>query len=338
MPARSCHLAKNPTFVSHMSLSIKQIALKTIEAEARSVAGLAGFLNDGFEDIVNLLAACRGRIIITGIGKSAIIAQKIVATLNSTGTPSLFMHAADAIHGDLGMVQQDDLVILISKSGESPEVKVLVPLIRNFGNKLIAMVGNTGSYLARHADHILNTTVDQEACPNNLAPTSSTTAQLVMGDVLAVCLMELRGFQPDDFAKFHPGGTLGKKLYLRVADLYINNEKPQVYAEQPLPEIILEMTQKRLGVTAVVDREGKLLGIITDGDLRRMLKNNIRLDDNITAASIMTKEPKTIAPGELAVEALDLLRKKEITQLAVVENGVYLGIIHLHDLVKEGLI
>ena len=338
MPARSCHLAKNPTFVSHMSLSIKQIALKTIDAEARSVAGLAGFLNDGFEDIVNLLAACRGRIIITGIGKSAIIAQKIVATLNSTGTPSLFMHAADAIHGDLGMVQQEDLVILISKSGESPEVKVLVPLIRNFGNKLIAMVGNTGSYLARHADYILNTTVDQEACPNNLAPTSSTTAQLVMGDVLAVCLMELRGFQPDDFAKFHPGGTLGKKLYLRVADLYINNEKPQVYAEQPLPEIILEMTQKRLGVTAVVDREGKLLGIITDGDLRRMLKNNIRLDDNITAASIMTKEPKTIAPGELAVEALDLLRKKEITQLAVVENGVYLGIIHLHDLVKEGLI
>lgn len=338
MPARSCHLAKNPTFVSHMSLSIKQIALKTIEAEARSVAGLAGFLNDGFEDIVNLLAACRGRIIITGIGKSAIIAQKIVATLNSTGTPSLFMHAADAIHGDLGMVQQDDLVILISKSGESPEVKVLVPLIRNFGNKLIAMVGNTGSYLALHADYILNTTVDQEACPNNLAPTSSTTAQLVMGDVLAVCLMELRGFQPDDFAKFHPGGTLGKKLYLRVADLYINNEKPQVYAEQPLPEIILEMTQKRLGVTAVVDQEGKLLGIITDGDLRRMLKNNIRLDDNITAASIMTKEPKTIAPGELAVEALDLLRKKEITQLAVVENGVYLGIIHLHDLVKEGLI
>lgn len=338
MPARSCHLAKNPTFVSHMSLSIKQIALKTIEAEARSVAGLAGFLNDGFEDIVNLLAACRGRIIITGIGKSAIIAQKIVATLNSTGTPSLFMHAADAIHGDLGMVQQEDLVILISKSGESPEVKVLVPLIRNFGNKLIALVGNTGSYLARHADYILNTTVDQEACPNNLAPTSSTTAQLVMGDVLAVCLMELRGFQPDDFAKFHPGGTLGKKLYLRVADLYINNEKPQVYAEQPLPEIILEMTQKRLGVTAVVDRKGKLLGIITDGDLRRMLKNNIRLDDNITAASIMTKEPKTIAPGELAVEALDLLRKKEITQLAVVENGVYLGIIHLHDLVKEGLI
>ncbi|MEO8404347.1 MAG: KpsF/GutQ family sugar-phosphate isomerase [Chitinophagaceae bacterium] len=320
-----------------MQPNLKQIALQTIELEARSIANLAAFINDDFEKALTAMAACQGRVVISGIGKSAVIAQKIVATLNSTGTPSIFMHAADAIHGDLGIVQQEDVVIIISKSGESPEIKVLVPLIRNFGNILIGMVGSISSYLAKHSDIILNTTVEQEACPNNLAPTTSTTAQLVMGDTLAVCLMEKKGFKTEDFAKFHPGGTLGKKLYLRVADLYPGNEKPTVLPDQSLKDVIVEMTQKRLGVTAVTDEKNMLLGIITDGDLRRMLKNNISID-HVKAADIMTKNPQTIAPEELAVTALDILRKKEITQLAVVENGTYLGIIHLHDLVKEGLI
>ena len=321
-----------------MATSIKQTALRTISLESASIAGLSAFINDDLEKAVQAMGECTGRIVISGIGKSAVIAQKIVATLNSTGTPSIFMHAADAIHGDLGIVQQEDVVIIISKSGESPEIKVLVPLIRNFGNILIGMVGNIASYLAKQSNIVLNTTVDQEACPNNLAPTTSTTAQLVMGDALAVCLMELKGFQTEDFAKFHPGGTLGKKLYLRVSDLYINNEKPKVSANNTLTEVIVEMTQKRLGVTAVIDDLENLLGIITDGDLRRMLKNNIQLNDNIRAADIMTKSPKSIGPDELAVEALDLLRKHEITQLVVVDNGKYLGMIHLHDLIREGLI
>jgi arabinose-5-phosphate isomerase len=321
-----------------MQPNIQQIALQTIELEARSISQLSTYINEDFEKAIVSMAACKGRVVVSGIGKSAVIAQKIVATLNSTGTPSIFMHAADAIHGDLGIVQQDDVVIIISKSGESPEIKVLVPLIRNFGNTLIGMVGNMQSYLARQADIVLNTTVDQEACPNNLAPTTSTTAQLVMGDTLAVCLMEKKGFKSDDFAKFHPGGTLGKKLYLRVSDLYTGNEKPKVMPTDSLKDVIVEMTQKRLGVTAVTDQAGMLLGIITDGDLRRMLKNSIQID-SIKAADIMTVNPKTIGPDELAVSALDLLRKKEITQLAVVgDNGVYLGIIHLHDLIKEGLI
>jgi arabinose-5-phosphate isomerase len=320
-----------------MQTNIQKIALQTIELEARSISNLASFINEDFDKAITAIAACTGRVVISGIGKSAVIAQKIVATLNSTGTPSIFMHAADAIHGDLGIVQQEDVVIIISKSGESPEIKVLVPLIRNFGNVLIAMVGSIDSYLARQSDIILNTTVEQEACPNNLAPTTSTTAQLVMGDTLAVCLMEKKGFKSEDFAKFHPGGTLGKKLYLRVADLYTSNEKPSVRPGQSLKDVIVEMTQKRLGVTAVTDEKGLLLGIITDGDLRRMLKDTIQIDQ-VKASDIMTKNPKTISPEELAVTALDLLRKKEITQLAVVENGQYLGIIHLHDLVKEGLI
>jgi arabinose-5-phosphate isomerase len=321
-----------------MQPNIQQIALQTIELEARSISQLSAYINEDFEKAIEAMAACKGRVVVSGIGKSAVIAQKIVATLNSTGTPSIFMHAADAIHGDLGIVQQEDVVIVISKSGESPEIKVLVPLIRNFGNTLIGMVGNMQSYLARQADIVLNTTVDQEACPNNLAPTTSTTAQLVMGDTLAVCLMEKKGFKSDDFAKFHPGGTLGKKLYLRVSDLYPGNEKPKVMLSDSLKDVIVEMTQKRLGVTAVTDQAGMLLGIITDGDLRRMLKNSTRID-SIKAADIMTQNPKTIGPDELAVSALDLLRKKEITQLAVVgDNGVYLGIIHLHDLIKEGLI
>ncbi|MCG2613004.1 KpsF/GutQ family sugar-phosphate isomerase [Terrimonas sp. NA20] len=321
-----------------MAVSVKQIALQTIGLEAQAIADLRSHINEDFEKAVSAIAGCKGRIVISGIGKSAVIAQKIVATFNSTGTPSIFMHAADAIHGDLGIVQQDDIVIVISKSGESPEIKLLIPLLRNFGNTIIAMVGNIQSFLAKQAQIILDTTVSQEACPNNLAPTSSTTAQLVMGDVLAVCLMELKGFRSEDFAKFHPGGTLGKKLYLRVSDLYPSNEKPMVKPDQPLQEVIMEMTQKRLGVTAVVDGKQHLLGIITDGDLRRMLRNNIRFDDKIKAADIMTKAPKTIAPGELAVQALDILRKNEITQLAVIENGAYLGIIHLHDLIKEGII
>ncbi|MET0392449.1 MAG: KpsF/GutQ family sugar-phosphate isomerase [Chitinophagaceae bacterium] len=320
-----------------MEVNVQQIAIQTIELEARSISGLTAFIGAGFENAVSALAACTGRVVISGIGKSAVIAQKIVATLNSTGTPSIFMHAADAIHGDLGIVQQDDVVIIISKSGESPEIKVLVPLIRNFGNTLIGMVGNIQSYLARQSDIILNTTVEQEACPNNLAPTTSTTAQLVMGDTLAVCLMEKKGFKSDDFAKFHPGGTLGKKLYLRVADLYPGNEKPAVGPAQSLKDVIVEMTRRRLGVTAVTDENNRLLGIITDGDLRRMLKNNTSLDQ-VSAADIMTRNPRTIGPDELAVTALDLLRKNEITQLAVTENGLYLGIIHLHDLIKEGLI
>ncbi|HJS54191.1 MAG TPA: KpsF/GutQ family sugar-phosphate isomerase [Chitinophagaceae bacterium] len=320
-----------------MTNSIKQIALKTIELEAQSINGLSQFINADFEKAVQAIANNKGRVVISGIGKSAVIAQKIVATLNSTGTPSIFMHAADAIHGDLGIVQQEDVVMIISKSGESPEIKVLVPLIRNFRNVLIGMIGNVDSYLAKQSDIVLNTTVEQEACPNNLAPTASTTAQLVMGDALAVCLMEMKGFNSDDFAKFHPGGTLGKKLYLRVADLYIKNERPRLTKEKSLKEVIVEISSKRLGATAVVDNNNKLLGIITDGDLRRMLEKNISLAE-ITAADIMITTPKTIGPDELAVDALDLMRKKSITQLVVVEEGKYLGFIHLHDLIREGLI
>ncbi len=320
-----------------MPIDIKHIALRTIEMEARSIAGLAASVNTDFEKAVQVIAACPGRVVVSGIGKSAIIAQKIVATFNSTGTPSLFMHAADAIHGDLGMVQQDDVVMVISKSGESPEIKVLVPLIKNFGNTLISIVGSKISYLAKNADIVLDTTVDQEACPNNLAPTTSTTAQLVMGDALAVCLMETKGFQSDDFAKFHPGGMLGKKLYLRVSDLSNDNEKPQVLSTQSLKEVIVEMTKKRLGITAVVDEENNLLGIITDGDLRRMLENNVSIDA-VKAGDIMTKNPKAIGPDELAIDALDMLRRNEISQLAVIQDKKYLGIIHLHDLIREGLI
>lgn len=320
-----------------MPASVKEIALRTIDLEARSIDGLSAFVNEDFENAVKSIAESKGRVVVSGIGKSAIIAQKIAATLNSTGTPSLFMHAADAIHGDLGMIQQEDVVIVISKSGESPEIKVLIPLIRNFGNTIIAIAGNSDSFLAKNAHYLINTTVSQEACPNNLAPTTSTTAQLVMGDALAICLMELKGFQSDDFAKFHPGGALGKKLYLRVADLCANNEKPQVLASQSLKEVIMEMTKKRLGVTAVVDNSGVLLGIITDGDLRRMLEKDADIN-TIKAEAIMTKNPKTISESELAVNALDLLRRYEISQLAVTDNGKYAGIIHLHDLIREGLI
>ena len=304
--------------------------------EAEAIKNLGNLLDEPFEKTIQVLANCKGRIVISGIGKSAIVAQKIVATLNSTGAPAIFLHAADAIHGDLGVVQQADVVIIISKSGESPEIKVLVPLIKNFGNVLIGMVGNMLSYLARKSDFVLNTTVSSEACPNNLAPTTSTTAQMVMGDAIAICLMEQKGFNMHDFAKLHPGGTLGKKLYLRVSDLYPENEKPQVLLTQSLKEVIVEMTEKRLGVTAVTDEENHVAGIITDGDLRRMLEKSDL--NSIQAKDIMTPNPKSIAPTEMAVNALDLMRKHEIMHLVVTDKQKYLGIIHLHDLVKEGLI
>lgn len=305
--------------------------------EAAAIQGLVGRLGEAFEQGIECLAECKGRIVVSGIGKSAIIAQKIVATLNSTGSPAIFLHAADAIHGDLGMVQQEDVVIIISKSGESPEIKILVPLIKNFGNRLIAITGNIVSYLAKKSDFVFDTTVEQEACPNNLAPTTSTTAQLVMGDAIAVCLMEKKGFNVEDFAKLHPGGTLGKKLYLRVSDLYTENEKPEVKADQSVKEVIVEMTKKRLGVTAVTGSDGKLLGIITDGDLRRMLQKSDSIA-HVLAKDIMSINPKTISPSEMAVNALDIMRKAEITQLVVAKNDSYLGILHLHDLIKEGLI
>ena len=316
---------------------IVSLAKQTIVQEAEAVAGMVNFINDDFKKIITLLINCKGRLVVSGIGKSAIIAQKIVATLNSTGTPSLFMHAADAIHGDVGMIQQNDVVMVISKSGDSPEIKVLVPIVKNFGNKIIAMVGQTQSYLAKQADLILNTTVDKEACPNNLAPTTSTTAQMVMGDAVAICLMYSRGFSADEFAKFHPGGTLGKKLYLKVSDLSLNNEKPYVTETGSLKDIIVEITKNRLGATAVIDKNKNIAGIITDGDLRRMLEKSISLQD-ITAKAIMTAKPKTISKNELAIDALDLMRKNNISQLLVVDNEKYAGIIHLHDLVREGII
>ena len=319
------------------NMNIREIALRTIALEAQAIGELASFIDADFEQVVRLLASSKGRLVISGIGKSAIIGAKIVATLNSTGTPAIFMHAADAIHGDLGVVQKDDLVMVISKSGESPEIKVLVPLIKNMGNTLIAMVGNTLSFLAREANLVLNTTVSQEACPNNLAPTSSTTAQLVMGDALAVSLMELRGFTSSDFAKFHPGGTLGKKLYLLVSDLSDQNEKPVVKEESTLREVIVEITQKRLGIAAVLNENGQLTGVITDGDLRRMLEKRDDLG-GVLARDIMSVNPKTVSGDALAVDALDRMRKNNITQLLVTDQGKYAGVIHLHDLVKEGLL
>ena len=317
--------------------NIIEIGRNTIRMEAASVAALEGLLDQDFEKAVRLIFACKGRLVVSGIGKSAIIAQKIVATLNSTGTPAIFLHAADAIHGDLGMVQDQDIVMIVSKSGESPEVKMLLSFISNFGNPLIAMAGNLQSALARQATIVLNTTVSQEACLNNLAPTSSTTAQMVMGDALAITLMELRGFGSEDFARFHPGGTLGKKLYLRVQDLYIHNEQPKVAKNASLREVIMEITSRRLGATAVTSEEGSLLGIITDGDLRRMLEKNATTDA-VTATDIMTAKPKTVGAEALAVEALDLMRTHDITQLVVTNGTKYVGFIHLHDLIREGII
>jgi arabinose-5-phosphate isomerase len=315
---------------------IKTIALNTIRAEAEAIKGLENAIDNDFSEVVRLILDSAGRVVVTGIGKSAIIANKIVATLNSTGTPSVFMHAADAIHGDLGIIQQDDVVICLSKSGETAEIKVLVPLLRQQGNKLVALVGNRESYLAKSSDFILDASVPKEACPNNLAPTSSTTAQIVLGDALAVALLECRGFTSDDFARLHPGGALGKQLYLRVADLYINNEVPRVAPDTDIRKVILEISAKRLGATAVIEND-KLVGFITDGDLRRMLEKNSDIV-NIRARDIMTPNPKVIQSGSLVVEALSIMRSHNITQLPVFHNGEYAGVIHLHDILKEGIL
>lgn len=320
-----------------MNDKVKKIALQTIDLEARSIQALSRSINNDFENAVQVIADCKGRVVVSGIGKSAVIAQKLVATFNSTGTPSLFMHAADATHGDLGMIRPEDVVIIISKSGESPEIRVLLPLIRNFGNPLIAIVGNTTSSLAQGATYILDTTVESEACPNNLAPTSSTTTQLVMGDALAVCLMELKGFNSEDFARFHPGGALGKKLYLRVTDLAARNAKPQIKPSQTIREVIVSMTTGRLGVTVVVNDAQQVMGIITDGDLRRMLEKGTPID-SLTAADIMTPSPRTIHPEELAMVALDVLGQHHISQLVVADQENYIGVLHIHDLMREGLI
>jgi arabinose-5-phosphate isomerase len=309
----------------------------TIRMETAAVAALEQLLDDQFGKAVELILACKGRVVVSGIGKTAIVAQKIVATLNSTGTPAVFLHAADAIHGDLGMVQEQDVVMLLSKSGESPEIKVLLSLIRGFGNPLIGMVGNLQSILATQSDIVLNTTVAKEACMNNLAPTSSTTVQMVMGDALAVTLMEMRGFGTDDFARFHPGGTLGKRLYLRVHEVSAHNQRPRVAIDTALKQVIIEITSKRLGATAVTDDNGLLLGIITDGDLRRLLeKEGVR--EGLKAGDIMTRNPKTVEGDALAAEALDLMRVHDITRLVVTNDRQYLGFIDLNNLVREGII
>ncbi len=316
--------------------NILGIAKETISTESKAIANLINFLDTDFEKAVNFILEAKGRVIVTGIGKSANIATKIVATLNSTGTPAIFMHAADAIHGDLGIVQKDDVVICISKSGNTPEVKVLVPLIKNSSNKIIAITGNTNSYLASHADFVLNTYVEQEACPNNLAPTTSTTAQLVMGDALAVSLLEMRAFTSEDFAKYHPGGTLGKRLYLRVKDLVEKNEIPKVNPSSNVRDVIIEISEKRLGTTAVVENDD-VVGIITDGDIRRMLKNNQNIE-NLTALDIMSKHPKTIEVSAMAIDALEVMETHNISQLLAVDTKKYVGVVHLHDLLKEGII
>jgi arabinose-5-phosphate isomerase len=304
--------------------------------EATAIQQLIHTVGDDFVKCVELIYRSKGRVVVTGIGKSAIIAQKMVATLNSTGTPSIFMHAADAIHGDLGIIQEHDVIVCISKSGDTPEIKVLVPLLRNWGNKLIGMVGNTASYLALHSDFVLDTTVTKEACPNNLAPTSSSAAQLAMGDALAVCLLDYRGFSGKDFARFHPGGALGKKLYLKVKDIYPSNPAPQVKPDDDIRQVIVEITSNRLGAAAVIGDSG-IAGIITDGDLRRMLLNNKNIA-GITAADIMSRNPKTADKNAMAVDALALMKAHNISQLIISDKGKYLGMIHLHDLVKEGIL
>lgn len=317
--------------------SIIATAKETILLESDAIANLSTLIDDNFENAVTSIINSKGRVIVTGIGKSANIATKIVATFNSTGTPSIFMHAADAIHGDLGTIQKDDVVICISKSGNTPEIKVLVPLIQNYGNKIIAITGNTTSFLGSNADFTLNTFVEKEACPNNLAPTTSTTAQLVMGDALAVCLLYLKGFTSNDFAKYHPGGALGKRLYLRVSDLIKNNETPTVSPSSAIKDVIVEITEKRLGVTAVIENDS-IVGIITDGDIRRMLTKSTDIN-KITAKDIMSSNPKTILSNAMAIDALEALESNDITQILVTDESTtnYLGVVHLHDLIKEGI-
>ena len=315
--------------------TIIETAKQTIIDESNAIANLVKFLTEDFENAVNFIHNSNGRLIVTGIGKSAKIGDKIVATLNSTGTPAIFMHAADAIHGDLGNIQKNDVVMCISKSGNTPEIKVLVPFIKNYGNKIIALTGNVNSYLATNANFVLNCYVEKEACPNNLAPTTSTTAQLVIGDALAVCLLELNDFSSKDFAKYHPGGALGKKLYLRVKDLTDNNAVPQVDTTTPIKDVIIEISKKRLGTTAVI-KNNKIVGIITDGDLRRMLKDNSDISQ-LTAADIMSKNPKTIQVDAMAIKALETMENNNITQILVEDKTSYVGVVHLHDLLKEGL-
>ena len=315
--------------------TIIELATQIVENEANAIMGLRPSINEDFQKTVEMILESKGNLVFSGIGKSAIIAQKIVATMNSTGTTAMFMHAADAIHGDLGMVREGDIVVILSKSGETPEIKVLVPLVKLRGNKIVAIVGNRQSFLAQQADLVLDVAVDEEAIPGSLAPTSSTTAQLVMGDALALILMRCRGFSSDDFAKFHPGGALGKQLYLRVKDLYTRNERPEVGPDDNLTQVIIEMTHKRLGATVVMEDE-RLLGIITDGDLRRMLMKYPNIEQ-VKAAQIMTSNPKTIDADALVVDALHKMRENSITQLPVMHDGKYLGIIHLHDILKEGI-
>ena len=317
--------------------TIIENAKRIIVEESQSINNLSKYLDESFAVVVKKILASKGRLVITGIGKSALIANKIVATMNSTGTPALFMHAAEAIHGDLGMIQKDDIVLCISKSGNTPEIKVLIPLLKRGGNTLIAMVSERTSYLAEHADYVLYAHVEREADINNLAPTNSTTAQLVMGDTLAMCLLEQRKFTPQDFAKYHPGGALGKRMYMRVDDIFIEENAPRVYADQPISEVIIEISSKRLGATAVIDKENNLLGIITDGDLRRMLEKNTNISV-AKAIDIMTKNPKTISRHEHALKAFEKMEKNNITQLVVTDGTKYLGMIHLHDLLKEGIV
>lgn len=321
----------------NITKNIKKIAQDVLKNESEAIEKLSQYIDDSFVSCVQEIYSAKGRVVITGIGKSAIIANKIVATLNSTGTPSLFMHAADAIHGDLGMIQEDDIVICISKSGNTPEIKVLVPLLKRRGSKLVALVSNTNSYLAQQADYVLNATIGEEACPNNLAPTTSTTAHLAMGDAVAVCLLELRNFTPADFAKYHPGGALGKQLYLKVSDVFTNNQLPIVKPDAALKDVILEISSKRLGCTAVAEDDKVLLGIITDGDLRRMLQKDVNIG-LVKASDIMTRTPKAIAKDEFAVKALHMMQEKSITQLVVMEGNKVEGFIHLHDLLKEGIV
>lgn len=315
---------------------ILSVARETILTEAKAIANLEQLLDQNFAQAVQAIYASKGRVIITGIGKSAVIATKIVATLNSTGTPSVFMHAADAIHGDLGTILKEDVVICISKSGNTPEIQVLVPLIKNFGNPLIGITGNPDSFLGKQADFTLNSFVEKEACPNNLAPTTSTTAQLVLGDALAVCLLDLRGFSSSDFAKYHPGGALGKKLYLRVNDITQHNQKPAVNPDTPVTQVIVEISEKMLGITAVLDGD-QILGVVTDGDIRRMLYKSTDFS-GLKAKDIMTPSPKTIAHDAMAVDALDVLEEHKITQLLAIRNGRYDGVVHLHNLIREGIL
>ena len=316
--------------------TIIKTAKQTILTESNAIANLANLIDVDFEEAVKFILNSKGRVIVTGIGKSANIATKIVATFNSTGTPAIFMHAADAIHGDLGNVQKDDVVICISKSGNTPEIKVLIPLIKNYGNKIVAITGNIESYLGEHADFTLNAFVEKEACPNNLAPTTSTTAQLVLGDALAICLLNSRGFSSKDFAKYHPGGALGKRLYLRVSDLIKNNLVPKVTATDSIAKVIVEISEKRLGVTAVLDTH-KIVGIITDGDIRRMLANTTEISE-YTAKDIMGTNPKTIDSEAMAIDALNTMENNSITQILVTDHTKnYIGVVHLHDLIKEGI-